>query len=46
MGVIRACKAPVMEDVLHKQIAQIRSTSRITTVDELFISGNVVRYDE
>ncbi len=40
MGVIRACKSSVYEDLLHKQIEEAQSNSKIKNVDQLLRSGN------
>ena len=40
MGVIRACKSSVYEDLLYKQIDIMKARSKVKTVDELLTSGN------
>jgi 2-oxoglutarate ferredoxin oxidoreductase subunit beta len=40
MGVIRACKSDVYEDLLYDQMNTIRQTSKIKCVDDLLNSGN------
>lgn len=40
MGVIRACKSDVYEDLLYDQMNTIRQTSKIKCVDDLLTSGN------
>ncbi len=40
MGVIRSCKSSVYEDLLHKQIEEAQSNSKIKNVDQLLRSGN------
>ena len=40
MGVIRAVVAPVYDQLMEKQIAEVKSKSKIRTIDELLSSGN------
>lgn len=40
MGVIRACESSVYDDLLYKQIAEVKAKSAIKTVDDLLTSGN------
>ncbi|MBN1145166.1 MAG: 2-oxoacid:ferredoxin oxidoreductase subunit beta [Bacteroidales bacterium] len=40
MGVIRACKSEVYEDMLYDQMNTIRQTSKIQCVDDLLTGGN------
>ncbi|MBN2347572.1 MAG: 2-oxoacid:ferredoxin oxidoreductase subunit beta [Bacteroidales bacterium] len=41
MGVIRACKSNVYEDMLHKQISLSKTREKVKNVNELLKSGNV-----
>lgn len=45
MGVIRSCEGSVYEDMLYSQIKQIRSTSKIKTMDDLMTSGNTFKLE-
>jgi 2-oxoglutarate ferredoxin oxidoreductase subunit beta len=45
MGVIRSCEGGVYEDMLYSQISQIRSTSKIKTMDDLLTSGNTFKLE-
>ncbi len=45
MGVIRACRSTVYEDMLYEQIESIRSTSKIKCMDDLLTSGNTFNLD-
>ena len=40
MGVIRAVKAPVYDQMMEKQIAEVKSKAKIKSIDELLRSGN------
>lgn len=40
MGVIRAVKAPVYDQVMEQQIEDVRSRSKIKSIDDLLRSGN------
>ncbi len=40
MGVIRAVKAPVYDQLMEQQIVQVKSKAKITSIDELLGSGN------
>jgi 2-oxoglutarate ferredoxin oxidoreductase subunit beta len=40
MGVIRACSTGVYDDMLYKQMAEVKAKSNIKTVDDLLTSGN------
>ena len=40
MGVIRAVKAPVYDQVMEQQIEEVRSKSKIKSIDDLLRSGN------
>lgn len=40
MGVIRACKASVYDDMLYEQIDAVKAESSVRTVDDLLKSGN------
>jgi 2-oxoglutarate ferredoxin oxidoreductase subunit beta len=40
MGVIRAVKALVYDQMMEKQIAEVKSKAKIKTIDELLSSGN------
>jgi len=40
MGVIRAVKAPVYDQMMEKQIAEVKSKAKIKSIDELLHSGN------
>ena len=40
MGVIKACKSTVYEEMLYDQIKTIRSKSKILNMDDLLVSGN------
>ena len=40
MGIIRAVEAPTYNELLHNQIDDVKSTSKINTVDELLLSGD------
>ena len=40
MGVIRAVKAPVYDQVMEAQIEEVKKKARIKTLDELLCSGN------
>ena len=40
MGVIRAVKAPVYDQIMEKQIADVKSKSKIKSIDDLLQSGN------
>jgi len=45
MGVIRACHAPVFEEVYHHQIKHAMEHSGIKNVDDLLLSGNIFKLD-
>ena len=45
MGVIRACKSTVYEDLLYNQMAAIQAKSKIRTMDDLLASGNTFRLE-
>jgi 2-oxoglutarate ferredoxin oxidoreductase subunit beta len=45
MGVIRACKSTVYEDMLYEQIKSVRSTSKVRCMDDLLTSGNTFNLD-
>jgi 2-oxoglutarate ferredoxin oxidoreductase subunit beta len=45
MGVIRACKSTVYEDLLYQQIEASRSNSKIHCVDDLLTSGNTFKLE-
>ena len=40
MGVIRAVKAPVYDQMMEKQIADVKSRAKIKSIDDLLSSGN------
>ena len=40
MGVIRAVKAPVYDQLMEKQIAEVKSRAKIKSIDDLLRSGN------
>jgi 2-oxoglutarate ferredoxin oxidoreductase subunit beta len=40
MGVIRAVKAPVYDEVMEIQIEEVKRKSKIKTIDDLLSSGN------
>lgn len=40
MGVIRAVKAPVYDQMMEKQIAEVKSKAKIKSIDDLLRSGN------
>jgi 2-oxoglutarate ferredoxin oxidoreductase subunit beta len=40
MGVIRSCEAGVYDDLLYRQIEEVKAKSTIKTVDDLLKSGN------
>ena len=40
MGVIRAVKAPVYDQLMEEQIANVKSKARIKSIDDLLSSGN------
>ena len=40
MGVIRAVEAPVYDQMMEKQIADVKSMAKIKSIDELLSSGN------
>ncbi len=40
MGVIRAVKAPVYDQLMEKQIEEVKSRSKIKSIDDLLRSGN------
>lgn len=40
MGVIRAVKAPVYDQIMEKQIADVKSKAKIKSIDDLLQSGN------
>lgn len=40
MGVIRAVKAPVYDQMMEKQIADVKNKAKIKSIDELLRSGN------
>ncbi len=46
MGVIRAVKQPVYEDMLYDQISEKRKTTSINKMDDLLKSGNVFEINE
>jgi 2-oxoglutarate ferredoxin oxidoreductase subunit beta len=46
MGVIRAVDAPVYDQELEKQVAEVSATRKINSVDELLKSGNTWEVDE
>lgn len=46
MGVIRAVKQPVYEDMLYDQISEKRKNSSINKMDDLLKSGNVFEINE
>jgi 2-oxoglutarate ferredoxin oxidoreductase subunit beta len=43
MGIIRAWQSSVYEDMLYKQIQEVRNKSKIKCVDDLLTSGNVFK---
>jgi len=45
MGVIRACKSTVYEEMLYEQIKSIRSKSKILCMDDLLTSGNTFKLE-
>jgi len=40
MGVIRAVKAPVYDQLMEEQIESVKSKAKIKTIDDLLSSGN------
>jgi hypothetical protein len=40
MGVIRAVEAPVYDQMMEAQIADVKSKAKIKSIDDLLSSGN------
>jgi len=45
MGVIRACRSSVYEDLMYEQMATIQAKSKIRTMDDLLTSGNTFKLE-
>ena len=45
MGIIRACKSSVYEDLLYEQMSAIQAKSKVRTMDDLLTSGNTFKLE-
>jgi len=46
MGVVRAVKMPSYEELLYKQIKEVKEKSPYSNMDELMRTGNVFEINE